>query len=294
MKGTPRLFRSTRNLLRLLMVRESARWGDITLRVLLLLGASYAWPLQQRFRGTRDHALSIFGLLPDSWLFDPRLFAWCKWLFLVYGALWFVGLLVPWSGWIATVSFTALMSLFVESEHYTTHQCHMLAVLLWVFAAWHHFCRRELRAGPVKMKLLSPPVMPRWVYALGLYYVCLTYTFSGWTKIARNGLRWANGTSLQVWILYAGDSASTLGQLLLSDRRIAAAAQGATLLFESLALTAVIFPRWRRLVGSGLLGFHLTSELIFHLGFYANLFSIVAFLLLYPSWASWREPCRRA
>jgi hypothetical protein len=293
MKGTLQLRGCISNVLQLLMVSETARWGEVTLRGLLLLGGLYAWPLQQKFNGERDHALSIVGLLPNWLLFDPRLFACCKLLFVVFGALWFVGLLIPWSGWIATVSFTALMSLFVESEYYTTHQCHVLGVLLWVFCAWHHFCRRELQAAPAKTQLLSRPVMPRWVYALGLYSLCLTYTFSGLTKIVRNGFGWANGTSLQLWVLSFGDPTSVLGQLVLSDRRIAEAAQGTTLLFEALAWTALVFPRLRRLVGGGLLGFHLGSELIFNYRFYANMFAIAAFLLAYPSWAAWPLPQER-
>src|SRR5262252_6198101 len=116
----------------LLLVRENGAWGALTLRGLLLVGGVSVLSIEQRLPGEREHALSVLGMLPDNLLFDPRIFTGCKIAFFALGALWFLGRLLPWSAWLATASFTALLSLFVESESYTTHQFHVIAVLLWV------------------------------------------------------------------------------------------------------------------------------------------------------------------
>ncbi len=269
-----------------LLGRENARWGHNTLRGLLLLAVAYVWPLQRTDLGPRDHALSIIGFLPDSVLFDDRLFVLCKMLFVVFAALWFLDLLVPRSAWIATVSLTLVLSLFMESRRYTLHQYHVLAMLLWVFCLWYQVCAPRASANSVVILPFSPPRMPRWVYALSLYYLCLTYSFSGMTKLLSNGLAWANGTSLQLWTLLWGDVSAYPAQVLLRDRRFAEAAQAATLFFESAAVVVLFFPRWRRVIGAGLLGFHLLGETVFHYRFYPNIFAVAAILLFYPGWSA--------
>ena len=271
-----------------LIGREYARWGHNTLRGLLLLGIVYVWPLQRTDVGPRDHALSIIGFLPDSVLFDERLFVFFKMLFVAFAVFWFLNLLVPRSGWIATISLTVVLSLFVESRHYTPHQYHVLAMLLWVFCFWYHACAAPDSANRAAVAPRPPPRMPRWVYALSLYYLCVTYTLSGLTKLLSNGLAWANGTSLQLWILLWGDVSAYPAQVLLGDRHLAEVAQAATVFFESVAVLGLFYPQWRRVIGAGLLGFHLASETVFHYRFYPNIFAIAAILLFYPTWSRGR------
>jgi hypothetical protein len=273
------------DLITFLVAREHPRWGRNTLRGLLLLGVAYVWPLQRTGTGAREHALSIIGFLPDSVLFDERVFVVFKMLFVVFAALWFLDLLVPRSAWIATVSLTVVLSLFMESRSYTPHQYHALAMLLWVFCFWYHACAEPGSANRATLAPLTPLRMPRWVYALALYYLCVTYSLSGMTKLLSNGFAWANGTSLQLWILLWGDVSAYPAQVVLRDRHFAEAAQAATLFFESAAVLVLFYPQWRRVIGAGLLGFHLTGETIFHYRFYANIFAVAAILLFYPGWS---------
>jgi hypothetical protein len=289
MRGMKRAVPRPADLASDLVRSENARWGHNTLRGLLLLGVIYVRPLQQIGFGAREHALSIIGFLPESVLFDERVFVCFKTLFIAFATLWFFDLLVPQSAWIATVSLTVVLSLFLESRSYTLHQYQVLAMLLWVFCFWYQTWAVPRSPARAELARRAPTRMPRWVYALCLYYLCLTYSFSGMTKLLSSGIRWANGTSLQLWVLLWGDPSASFAQLLLGDRRLAEAAQAATLFFESTAVLALFFPHWRRVTGIGLLGFHLTSETIFHLRFYPNIFALAAILVLYPAWTIPRD-----
>jgi hypothetical protein len=268
---------------------EDPRWGQNTLRGLLLLAVVYVRPLQQTGYGAREHALSIIGFLPESVLFDERVFVCFKTLFVAFAALWFFDVLVPQSAWIATVSLTVVLSLFLESRSYTLHQYQVLAMLVWVFCVWYHAWAVTRSPARCALAPRPPANMPRWVYFLSLYYLCLTYSFSGVTKLLSSGIRWANGTSLQLWVLLWGDRSAYFAQALLGDRRLAEAAQAATLFFESTAVLALFFPQWRRVTGIGLIGFHLASETIFHLRFYPNIFALAATLVFYPAWTTPRR-----
>jgi hypothetical protein len=269
--------------------RTVPHYGQLVLLVTLLAAgwhcSQYAGSYARTWRTTtyrevRNPPATVVAFLPDAVRCDERVLQGSAWLFYAAAVLWAAQVLLPWSSWLAALAFTLVMALHFENKNALSHSTHLTCVLLWLYALWYGCCagdiRRALRAG----RFWSTPLYPNWVQALALFYVGFFYSLSGVSKLAHSGVAWANGTSLQVWVMLWGDKASVWTQLLLEHRWLAQLLQATTLAAEIAALPAVFFRRARVLEGLALVGFHIGSISVFHYTFHAN--AVLIGLLFLP------------
>src|SRR5207248_767783 len=167
----------------------------------------------------------------------------CAVLFVAGSLLWLAQVVIPWSGWLTSLSFTAVVALYVENAVQVTHVAHVTNMLLLLHALWYHFDAREIRASLRAGRFWSTPLYPRWVHALAVCYLGLFYGMSGLLKFLTSGFGWANGVSLQLWTNLWGERGSFWTHLILEHRSVAGAMQAATLLGESSGFLAIFFPR---------------------------------------------------
>jgi hypothetical protein len=230
-------------------------------------------------RGARTGPATVISFLPDAVLLDGRVFAACGLLFPAGALLWGAGRCLPWSAWLATLSFTAVVALYLEGSSQATHVAHLTNTLLFVYLMWYHFYDRDIRAARRQGRFWRTALYPRWAHSLSVFAVGLFYGLSGLTKLSQSGLAWANGTSLQLWATLWGDPESLGTRLILSSRPLAAGLQWATLVGETGGLVAIVSARLRPLVGLALIGFHAGSIWVFGWGFHANV-AILALVFL--------------
>jgi hypothetical protein len=217
------------------------------------------------------------------------------WAYYLAAPLWFVRRLVPWSGLISALAFTAVLGLNFERENELTHSSHLLAQMLWLYAVWYAALAGDIRTSAGR--LWSLPPYPRWVTTLSAATVGWFYTLAGLSKLGYSGLAWANGLSLQLWIARWGTD-SPVSHWLQSNREAAQGLQAASLALELLALPLALWPRTRWLIGAGLLGLHTGISMVYpgHF-FWANMAIIVLTLLpvwrFVGTWATSGEPDHR-
>jgi hypothetical protein len=283
--------------------RSRPHYGQLTLAVLLVCATAFCGYFQTHYGVTRTSderigPVSIFSFLPDAILLNEYVFRTCGALFVAGAALWIVGRGLPWSSWLTTLGFTAVVALYLENASQVTHVAHLTNMLLIVYALWYHFYADEMRAATRAGRFWQMPMFPRWVYSLSVFSVGLFYGWSGLMKLVESGPAWANGVSLQLWVTLFGDPDSLWTRLILSDRRIAAAMQAATLFGETGGFVAIMSARLRPLIGLALIGFHVSAIRVFGWGFHANLLILIlVFLPLYtaiPRWVQRWEQRKRA
>ncbi len=282
-----------KRLLNRLGQRTVPHHGQLVLLVLLLAAAwycsqyagSYAsgWRAHT-YRAVRNTPATVVSFLPDAVRCDERVLQGAAWVFYAAAVLWAAQVLLPWSSWLAALAFTLVMALHYENKNALAHSTHLTNVLLWLYALWYGCCagdiRRALRAG----RFWSTPLYPNWIQALALFYIGLFYSMSGVSKLVHSGVGWANGTSLQLWVMLWGDKASFWTQQLLAHRSLAQLLQTTTLAAEVVALPAVCFRRTRFLEGLALVGFHVGSISVFHYTFHANAVLIGLLFLPFDRW----------
>ena len=201
-------------------------------------------------------------------------------LFVAGSLLWAGRLLVPWSGWITSLSFTAVVALYMENMTQVTHVAHVTNMLLLLHALWYQSWSREIRTASRQGRFWTTRLYPRWVHALAVFYLGLFYGLSGLMKWCTSGPGWANGVSLQLWTHLFGDEQSPFKRLILEHRWMALALQYATLFGETAGLLAIV-SRWARpVVGLMLIGFHIGAISVFSWGFHANV--AMLFLFFFP------------
>jgi hypothetical protein len=283
------------------MIRQSLEWlgersrphyGQLTLVVLLVCGLAFCWYFQGHYGETRTSdertgPVSVFSFLPDAVLLNRPVFRLCGVLFAAGAVLWAGKLWLPWSGWLAALSFTAVVALYLENASQVTHVAHLTNTLLIVYALWYHFYARDIRAAARAGRFWTTPLFPRWVYSLSVFSVGMFYGWSGLSKLLANGPGWANGVSLQLWVSLFGDPHSVCTRLILSDRRLATALQTLTLVGETGGFLAIVVPGVRPLVGVTLIGFHLAAISVFGWGFHANLLLVGLVFLPCHRWVRW-------
>lgn len=269
--------------------RGRPHYGLLVLATLLLCGC----PLVVYFLthrpdppgpGERVGPATVLSWLPAEILFDVRLQQVFGGAYFLGGLLWIAGRLVPWSGWLTALSFTAVVALYLESSNQCTHVAHMTAMLLWLYALWYHLYRREIRAALAAGRFLATPLYPHWVHAASVFYVGLFYGFSGLGKLTHSGPGWANGTSLQLWTVLFGDPHSSFSRMILSSRRLAAMLQWVTLIGETGGFVAIFSRTLRPFIGLLLIGFHIGQVAVFGWGFHANAAVIALVFLPFDTW----------
>jgi hypothetical protein len=255
--------------------RTRPHYGQLTLAVLLACGLAFCWYFQVHYGETRTSdertgPVSVFSVFPDAVLLNECLFRACGVAFAVAAALWAGRWWLPWSSWLAALSFTAVVALYLENASQVTHVAHLTNTLLIVHALWYHFYADDIRAATCTGRFWTIPLYPRWVYSLSVFSVGLFYGWSGLSKLLESGLGWANGTSLQLWVRLFGDPQSLWTHLILSSCTLAVLLQAATLVGETSGFAAIVLPWLRPWTGLTLIGFHLAAIAVFGWGFHAN------------------------
>ena len=135
---------------------------------------------------------------PDWWFYGFRT------LLLVGATLWLFQVGLPWSCWLATLGFTGLWSLHMETTTNGAHIFNVTNQLLVVQSLWITFHAAAIRNAWHEGKYWSTPLYPNWAFWLGLAYLGLFHTYAGLAKIMFSGTEWPNGVSLQLWASWDG------------------------------------------------------------------------------------------
>ena len=218
--------------------------------------------------------LTLLGLvIPPSVLLLPAI---CTILKVLTGAAIVMWIFKIGSRWIyiaAPILFIAFMSTVVESQYFVRHQTHFcaMAFVLLGAAKFVGTGRSDLKGSRSEDPFVDP--LPGWCFMLLIYYIGISYTFSGISKLYYSGLSWGDGSSLMMWVeADAINRDNLVFQLLTSHHWLASTLQTTTLLAEVLAILVLFVPRLRPLFGLIFVGFHLSIELLFGLSFFSNIF----------------------
>jgi hypothetical protein len=280
---------STGNFISRLGDRQLPHYGQIVLLALLLMAALETRHITnefsrdqraQAYRGQEIRLATVMAFLPAPVRHSERTIAVFAYAFYVSAALWALQLGIPWTPWGATVAFTGVMAVHFENMNWLTHATHAENMLLILYAMWYTAYGREIREALRAGRFWTTPLYPRWVFTAGVAYLCIFYTNAGLNKLIVSGPSWANGTPLQLWAAAMGNARSIAGSLIVSHRAVAAGLQIVTLVAETSAVFAIVFPRLRVLFGLALIAFHLGSMRLFGYRFEAN--AVILALLLFP------------
>ena len=214
--------------------------------------------------------VTLLGLMvPPSVLLMPSVSMLLRILAFAALAMWILKIGSRWIYIVAPILFIAFMSTVVESHYFVEHHTHFCATAFVLLGAARFVGARQPDVdGHSKVDPL-----PKWCFMLLLYYIGISYTFSGICKLYYSGLSWGDGSSLMMWVeTGAINRDNLLFQLLTSHHWLASILQTTTLLAESLAVLVLFVPRLRPLFGLTLVGFHLSIELLYGFGFYSNIF----------------------
>jgi hypothetical protein len=272
--------------------RSRPYYGQLTLWLTLLWALALAGYFVITFADAQAHGprlgpISFISFLPDSILLNAISLDICAVVFVVAAICWVSQTLIPYSSWAAALSFTCLLAIRHENATQLTHVGHMTNMMLLIYALWYHFYAPDIRAALAAGAFWQTPLFPRWVYQLSLFYVCLFYGFSGWTKLLTSGPGWANGVSMQIWVHLFKASDSIWSQLILDNRYAARGLQAATLIAEAGTPLALFFPRLRPLFGLALIGFHYGAIAVFGWAFHGNVIAVALVLLPTAQWVEW-------
>lgn len=271
---------------------EPGRFGRLSLWVLLALAAMLMnqLPLDHLYQGVRVGTVSAAGLLPEPLRTGPSAFPLLHAVFLVCALLWAFTWAVPGSAWGATLAFTLYVSLYLENVPHWDHKCHVVNLILFVYCAWYHIHAAAIRRAARARRLWTAPIYPRWVYLASVFAICCHYMLAGVSKLVEGqGVRWADGLTLQMWVLARGDGFTGLGAQVVNHRGLALALQATVLAVELAMPLALLFPWFRVAAGLFFTGFHVSARTIFpDVVFTANMVVVCTFFLL-PPVLTWGE-----
>tara|TARA_R110002049_G_scaffold4601_5_gene32085 strand:- start:127978 stop:128919 length:942 start_codon:yes stop_codon:yes gene_type:complete len=211
--------------------------------------------------------LSVLGyLFPEAAFTQHALFVSLQCVTAIAFALWMLPTITQRGRVIfllAPFAFLLMNSVAVETHYFTRHQTHFCAVAFLLLGIVRFTNDRP--GQPTR-------TLPQWAYFLLLYYICVTYSYSGVAKIENSGIGWGNGSSLMFWVdRWAEDRDSLLFRMITGNVWIAMLMQNTAFLAELFCAAALFIPRLRPVFGAVLIGFHCSIELLFGLGFYANI-----------------------
>jgi len=215
-------------------------------------------------KGAQVSALGL--LVPTSWWSSSGLLLAAK-IFLWTGSLaWLLG---PGRGrriaaWTTTLGMLLLGSVYWENLPWFRHKFVAPFWILVLLSAAEH----------------RPGHRPGWLREGAVLVLAAFYGGAGLAKLLGSGLRWADGTGLQLWMLRLGDHSSWIRERVIADSTFAALVSSGALLLECSVLLALVLPRTRRLLGALLLGMHLGIDLCFHIDFRPQM--VLVALVLVP------------
>jgi hypothetical protein len=271
-----------------LFSRSRPLFGQVTLWCLLVCGWCLCGYFLAHWRttplGEPTGPASVLAFLPDAIRHSRLVFLGCGVLFYLASVFWLFQKLLPLSGWLTALAFTAVGALYMENASQATHVAHLTNWFLLLHALWYQVCHREIRTALAACRFWQTPLYPRWVHSLGVLYLGLFYGFSGLSKWRASGLGWPNGVSLQLWASLWGDPDSIWTRMILTNRGLAVALQTATILGETGGFVAIFSRRLRPLIGLALIGFHVGAICVFGWGFHANMLLLALFFLPFDRW----------
>lgn len=206
--------------------------------------------------GERTSPVTILSFLPEDFLTSWQVFTVCRWVLIVAGISWALQLLLPLSCWLTVVSFTAVVALFNENTSVINHAFNLANIVLIIHAMWYHFHHRAIKESLTKGCFWRTRIYPNWVFYLSLFCIGIFHTYAGLSKLTESGLQWANGVSLQLWLHLFGREDSFFKAWIVSNRHVAIALQGGTLVVETGAILAVFSRRLRVVIGVALLALY--------------------------------------
>ncbi len=253
--------------------RETERcdplWGRATVWVLLAVCGTILLTMERLPRALDKGAtVSLAGLLlPRAFIDAPLAYDVCRIGFVVAAVAWAARRWVPWTSWAAVLLYTLTVSLFWENLPYFRHKYLLPNLMLIVAALWETFERpRGADRGPAAFERAR---MPRWVHTLWLLCIAQFYTYAGLAKLRACGPAWADGLSLQLWMLTLGDPHSALTHWIVADRRLALACQAISLALECSAFLVFVRPL-RVPLALALTLLHVAIDATLHIPFLTN------------------------
>jgi hypothetical protein len=231
------------------------RFGLLTVRLILLMAIGIAvWPAEPQAGDAIGRDVTVLSRVPLSELQDPAVHYGFQAAVVFACVLWLLNWLLPWSCWLAVLSFAGLAALRIENSSELCHSYWLLWILMLVHALWYSFYSGRLRSSDSAGRRCYPA----WVLGLSVLAMAWFHSLSGagkwlaadpqWT----NGWVWADGVSLQLWLLAFGNPDSRLVQFLVQEVVVARAVQQVLLVIELTAILAIFTPTLRRLVGVAL------------------------------------------
>ncbi len=187
------------------------------------------------------------------------------------------------AAWGAGLAYLGGMSVCLESWTFVDHTLQLTALVL-VYAAAAITVERQAIAACPRRELWRTALAPAWFIGLSRLAVGGFYMWSGLGKLTVSGLGWANGLSLQLWVLAFGSPGSHVGGWLVEHREAARFLQAAVLALELAALPALAFKATRVAVGVGLIAFHLGQQILFGWAFHANTALLALLYLPVDEW----------
>ena len=201
----------------------------------------------------------------------------------VFGTLWILQRLLPFSAWLTALLFTLAWAVRLENMGKTIHVSHLTALLLWVLAWWRQETIEEFQEARDQGQSWSGLFYPEWVFQSCLAITALFYGWAGWSKLASSGFDWANGISMQLWTRLWGNPHVFATHWVLESRPLSMFLQALSLVLEVLAPLAILglFRTW---IGLGLIGMHLGIVTIFGWGFHGNMIIVALLMLPFRQW----------
>ncbi|MCA9544698.1 MAG: HTTM domain-containing protein, partial [Myxococcales bacterium] len=256
--------------------RPHALWLTLLALLFAALGLCYA-PGGPAPGPRGGEVVSVLSWLPDAVVQAPEPFTVGRLAFMAFGAAWALGVWLPLSAWGASLAFLAVAALHQEARFAASHSAHLPAQLLVLLALWTHHERVALRAALAEGRVWRTPLVAPWFWTAGRVLVGWFYTLAGVTKVMDSGWAWANGTSLQLWVLAFGKRGSFAADLIMDHHAAALALQWVTLLAEVFALPLMLWRPTRAVVAGALVAFHIGQWAVFGYPFYGNLLALALF-----------------
>lgn len=229
--------------------------------------------------------LSLLGMvIPTDFLMLPAVHAILQILTLIAIGLWVLKKATRWIYVATPILFIAFMSTVVESHYFIHHQSHFAAMALVLLGAARFSGSKPTKdlATNDSNTNQSAPVdpLPGWCFMLLVYYIGISYTFSGISKLYYSGWAWGDGSSLMMWVeAKASGRDNLLFELLTNHHWLASTLQTTTLITELFAILFLFIPRLRPIFGLVFVGFHLSIEILFGFSFIPNIF-LDAYILI--------------
>lgn len=278
---------------RKLEVRQRPQATQLALWV-LLISCLWSYAEVQPFpRGDRQptgEIISFLSLLPRAWIELDTVDSAFRALFKVGSILWLLQIAMPWSAWVSTAGFTALMALIWEHSTFVGHSTQLPNMIMVIFALAATFEGRASREALQRGNYWISELIPRLYWFLALAQIGLFYSWTGAGKLLESGLGWANGVSLQLWVHVWGQE-NLLSSAILESRTLAITFQVMVLVIETSAIFFMPFRRLRIVYGLALVGFHIAQEIVFGYPFGVN--TLLVLVIVLPTGEFFERLCRR-